>query len=175
MAQAWRWGVGAVAVAVLFTGAVQNTDALTRTDRQSSMQEQQRGHAEWQKISGTVKKTKHVGLRGRDQENLVVQIQTTQGGKKIVDLGNVEHVEDLDIQKGDRITAWGRSVDIGDKRVFMAHKIKANDETVEIERQQMSRQDSRMGRSGQSQSSRSRSRSDEFERTAQSRDSDMDY
>jgi hypothetical protein len=34
-------------------------------------------------------------------------------------------------------------VNIGDKRVFMAHKIKANDETVEIERQQISRRDMR--------------------------------
>lgn len=33
-----------------------------------------------------------------------------------MDLGDVEKLKDMDIQVGNRITAWGRSVDVGDKR-----------------------------------------------------------
>jgi predicted small integral membrane protein len=131
----------AALLALTFTAA----DARSRTDQRFGMDDQrssQRGE-QWKHISGTIKKTKEVEVRGQDQDNLVVQLKTNRGDRMIVDLGNVEHIEDLDLQKGDHLTAWGRTVTIGGKRVFMAHKIRANDETVEIERQQMSGRDMR--------------------------------
>ena len=134
--------VGAAALlAVAFTAA----DARTRSNQQYGV-DYQRSHQrseQWKHISGTIKKTKEVEVRGQDQDNLVVQLRTDRGERAVVDLGNVEHIEDLELQKGDYLTAWGRTVNIGDKRVFMAHKIEANDETVEIERQQISRRDMR--------------------------------
>jgi hypothetical protein len=174
MTQTWSWGMGLIAAAAFLASAAQTADA--RSNRQSAMQEDQqsRRSSDWQKISGTVKRAKTVGLQGRDQENLVVQLETDRGRKKIVDLGNVEHLEDLDIQKGDRITAWGRTIDIGDKQVFMAHKLKANDETVHIERQLMSEEDMSGRRSRQFHSQRSRGQPEEFERQAQRR-SEEDY
>ena len=132
--------VAAALLALAFTAA----DARSRTDQRFGMDDQGSSRGEqWKHISGTIKKMKEVEVRGRDQDNLVVQLQTDRGGRTIVDLGNVEHLEDLDLEKGDRLTAWGRTVKISDKRVFMAHKIRANDETVEVERQSLSRRDMR--------------------------------
>lgn len=129
-------------------GERQAADVRTRNDQQYSRDGQRRNHQgeqQWKHISGTIKRTKQVELRGQDQDNLIVQLQTNRGDKIIVDLGNAEHIEELDLQKGDRLSAWGRTVNIGDKRVFMAHKVQANDETVEIDRKQMPQREMRQG------------------------------
>lgn len=98
--------------------------------------------SDWKKITGTVKKTKHVGLRNSDQENLLVQLKTSQG-RRIVDLGNAEKLEDVGIQKGDHISVWGKVKTIGDREVFMARKLKVNGEKIFIDRRASSPQYSR--------------------------------
>lgn len=146
-----RTGTIIMAVSALLAVAVTAADARTRADQPSGMQDQrsvQRGDergSQWRQISGTIKKTKEVEVRGQDQDHLVVQLQRSRGGKAIVDLGNAEKLEDLDLQKGDRLTAWGRTVNIGDKRVFMAHKIEANNERIDIERRQTDARSMRQG------------------------------
>ena len=138
-------GTVSIAAAALLALTFTAADARTRTDQQHGRDDQRSDQhgKQWKHISGTIKKTKQVELRGQDQDNLIVQLQTNRGDKTIVDLGNAEHIEDLDLQKGDRLTAWGRTVNIGDKRVFMAHEIQANDETVEIDRKQMPQREMR--------------------------------
>ena len=134
-----------VAVAALLALTFTAADARSRTDQRFGMDDQrssQRGE-QWKHISGTIRKTKEVEVRGQDHDNLVVQLKTNRGDRMIVDLGNVERIEDLDLQRGDHLTAWGRTVNIGDKRVFMAHKIWAYDEMVEIDRQEMPGRDIR--------------------------------
>lgn len=131
------------------------SDAAMRSDRESGMQRddrQSQRSAEWQKITGTVKRTKTVGLRNRDQENMIVQLQTREGRKKIVDLGDVENLEDIDIQQGDKISAWGRTFNIDDKQVFMARKLKANGETISIDRPELSQLSRQPGRQMERQS-----------------------
>lgn len=159
----WTVGVGIAAIALLMLGGEMPADAAkNRGDRRASMQEepQSRGTSDMKKIAGTITRTKNVGIRGQERENLVVQVDTKRG-KRIVDLGDAEKLEDLDLDKGDKITAWGRSVDIGDKRVLMAHRLKAGDETIDIQREQVPGRPSR-DRQGERQMSRDRGRSDEF-------------
>ncbi len=155
-----RWAVAAVALSLSMLGGAITADAAkNRGDRGSSMQEEQsRRSSDMNKLSGTIKKTKNVGIRGQDRENLVVQLDTKRG-KKLVDLGDVDNLEDLDIQRGDKITAWGRAVKIGDKEVFMAHRLKASGETIDIEREQMPRD-----RQRERQMGRERDRTDETSR-----------
>jgi hypothetical protein len=128
-------------------GERQAGDVRTHSDQQYSRDGRRSNHhgEQWKHISGTIKRSKQVELRGQDQDNLIVQLQTNRGDKIIVDLGNAEHIEELDLQKGDRLSAWGRTVNIGDKRVFMAHKVQADDETVEIDRKQMPKREMRQG------------------------------
>jgi len=132
-----QWSIPVLAVSILILSAPHAVQARGQSERQSSMQQERQrsqGTQEMQKISGTVKRMKSVGVRGTDMENLVVQLDTKEG-RRVVDLGNAEDLEDIDIQKGDRITAWGHTVDIGDRPVFMAHKLRANEQTVQIDRE----------------------------------------
>ncbi len=162
MTRIWTASIGLVSLSALLIGGAVTADAAMRSEKSRMQQDdrQSQRSSDWQKITGTIKGTKNVGLRNRDQENLVVQLQTKQGRKRIVDLGDVENLEDLDIQKGDKITAWGRTFNIDDKQVFMARKLKADGETISIDRpelSQLSRQ--QMGRqSRESQSTRRPSR-----------------
>ncbi len=103
---------------------------------------------EHRRISGTVQRTKTVGLQGRDEENFIVKLETQDGRSKIVDLGNAENIEDLDIQRGDRITVWGRTTHIGDQRIFLADKVRVNDETVTIDRRYSARYDENVNQMG---------------------------
>lgn len=92
-----------------------------------------------QKIMGTVKKTKKVSDKGGAEDSLVVQLKTqNEENMVIVDLGTVEKLKNVDLHVGNRITAWGRLVNIGDERVFMAHRLRTNDGTVDIERESSS-------------------------------------
>lgn len=140
-------GIALIALTVLLSGLVGTGDARTdRTDRQSVMPYgQQQRQSDFKKVTGTVKRMKHVELRGQGRENLVVQLRTKNGERTLVDLGDAEELEDIDIQKGDRISAWGRSVNIGDKHVFMAHKLRANGESFDIERRPVFQQSGRQG------------------------------
>lgn len=145
--RSWTLGIALIALTTLLSGLVGTADARTdRSDRQSIMQQgQPQRQSDFKKVTGTVKKMKNVELKGQGRENLVVQLRTKNGERKLIDLGDAEELEDIDIQKGDRISAWGRSVNIGDKHVFMAHKLRANGETIDIERQQVSQQSGRQG------------------------------
>jgi len=147
-----KWTVGALSLVTAMAAAASPADAARFSDRperdydrQSSMQGEQQSHRyqgqhqDQRKISGTVQRSKTIGLRGSDEENLIVKLETRDGRTKIVDLGNAEHIEDLDIQRGDRITVWGRSATVGNQRIFLADKVRANDQTMNIERNQMTR------------------------------------
>lgn len=64
-----------------------------------------------------------VQLKTQDEENMI-----------LVNLGNVEQLKQVDIQVGNRIIAWGRFIDMGDERVFMAHRLQTTDGAIDIER-----------------------------------------
>lgn len=140
--------LGIMAAIVLSMGIAASADARTRADQYGTQDERGMSRStEWETISGTIKKMKNVTLLGLDQDNLVVQLQTNQG-RRIVDLGNADRAEDLDLEKGDRITAWGRTVKIGDKEVLMAHKLRTNDDTMNIERHRVAGSSTRSDRAG---------------------------
>lgn len=64
-----------------------------------------------------------VQLKTQDEENMI-----------LVNLGNPEQLKQVDIQVGNRIIAWGRFIDMGDERVFMAHRLQTSDGALDIER-----------------------------------------
>jgi hypothetical protein len=105
---------------------------------------------------------KTVTLNNKEQDNLLVQVESRHGRQRIIDLGNVENLQELDLQKGDRITTWGKSMNIGDRKVFMARKLKANGKQIRLDRPELGqssqqqtgrqqRQDEDMGQTGEEQ------------------------
>lgn len=138
---AWDWGIWGIAIVgilVIPSGIVGSADATTcPSDRQSQMQANQNS----QKIMGTVKKTKKVVTHGSDRESLIVQLKTQEEEKNIVlDLGDEEKLQGLDILAGKRVTVWGRSVNIDDQYVFVAHRLQTTKGTINIECRRMSSQ-----------------------------------
>ncbi|MES4785065.1 MAG: hypothetical protein C4294_03800, partial [Nitrospiraceae bacterium] len=90
-----QWSIPVLAVSILILSAPHAVQARGQSERQSSMQQERQrsqGTQEMQKISGTVKRMKSVGVRGTDMENLVVQLDTKEG-RRVVDLGNAEDLE----------------------------------------------------------------------------------
>lgn len=87
-------------------------------------------------ITGIVEATRKIKLRDSKQENLLVKIKTEKGRLLYADLGPAKDLDDLNIQKGDRITAMGRDIRVQDKRILMAIFVSADGETVSIDRRE---------------------------------------
>ena len=111
----------------------------------------------WQKVSGFVKKMRRYDVGNGEEQNLVVQIQTDEGRHRTVDLGNAEDLEDFEIDRGDRITAWGKVRKISGREVLVAKKLKINGEKITIDRpafSQAQQQAKQQGEQDQAEQSR---------------------
>jgi hypothetical protein len=96
----------------------------------------QRSRSSQQEIRGEVLRTKRVEPRGIDTDVLIALIETDNGREAVVDLGPVDDLRDNDLRlhRGDRLTARGRFVSIGDQRLFVARSLRCNGQTVAIDR-----------------------------------------
>lgn len=83
-------------------------------------------------VSGTVRNVKTVSLKNSD--NVVVLLSPESGERLTVDLGPEEHIEDLDIQSGDRLKATGPMTRIGGKRVLIANSLTVDGDATSIDR-----------------------------------------
>jgi hypothetical protein len=166
MTLTWNDTIRFCSVCALLMGGAMTANASMGSEdtpsskKQGEYENQAQQSSDWQKVTGTIKKTKHAALRNHDQENLLVQLETRQG-RRIVDLGNADTLEEFDLQKGDRITAWGTVKSIGNKKVFMARKLKVGGgQKLSINRPDLSPQYSgdqhmtRQGGAGQQQQQR---------------------
>ena len=163
MFRQWKYGIGLAAVLSFLVGSGIPADASMQSQRQFEMQgEDGAGQAgeRWRKVSGTIKKMKNVALNNRDQENLVIEVQSRHGRQRIVDLGNADNLQEIDLQKGDRITAWGTSMTIGDRQVFMARKLKANGKKIRLDRPEL-------GQSSQQQTRRQQRHDEDMEQSGE--------
>ena len=155
----WTYRLGLIALASLVIGAVPaysgqqsgrqmsggQSDQQMQQGQQQQGQQAQQGQAQqresryqeggnWQKVSGFVKKMRKYDVGNGEEQNLVVQIQTDQGRHQTIDLGNAEDLEDFEIDRGDRITAWGKIRKISGREVLLAKKLRINGEKVTINR-----------------------------------------
>lgn len=143
MTSIWTYGTRLAVASALVLG----TAVYSEASSQHSGMQREKGQSssersgDWQKITGTVKKAKPVGLRHKDQDNLLVQLETDKGRRRVVDLGDAKRLE-MDIKNGDKITAWGRTMNFGGKNVFVARKVEARGQKVSIEHPDLAAEDS---------------------------------
>lgn len=126
---ACKWyGMG---TADLYPGG--QSDARLQKQSQQVLQKQ---------VSGTIIRSKDVQVRtlGQDtgEKNRVVLLQTQQGERLVVDLGNKQHLQGLSLQQGMQLQAQGRPVRIGDRPVLLAERITVNGQTQRIQRPERS-------------------------------------
>jgi hypothetical protein len=98
------------------------------------VQRQQQGMTRQQakQVTGQIKRMKEVNFRGTDQTNQVVLLETQQGRQLAVDLGNVQNLQDFNLQQGTQIQVQGKPVRIGDRMVLLANQLEANGQTMRI-------------------------------------------
>lgn len=153
MKRPWTYGtcgLGLIALVSLVIGVLpsysgQHSGRQTseQSDQQAQSPQSQSRYQEdqgWQKVSGFIRKMRKFDVGNGEQQNMVVQIQTDKGRHQTIDLGNVEELEDLDIRRGDRITAWGKTKTISGRQLLMAKTLKIDGEKIRIDRPEMSQQ-----------------------------------
>jgi len=91
----------------------------------------------WSKqVKGEIIREKNVSLKGTDLNNKVVLLKTEKDQQVLVDLGRVQNLEGVPIQKGRQIEVQGWPVRIGDQMVLLARQLKVNGRTIDIQRMQ---------------------------------------
>lgn len=143
MKPTWTYGMQFALFSAVVLGSAVYTDASTQhsgaqREKDESPSERSAG---WHKITGTVKQAKPVGLRHKDQENLLVQLETDKGRRRVVDVGEAKRLE-VDLKSGDKLTAWGQTMNFGGKEVFIARKLEAHGKKFSIEHSDLSLEDS---------------------------------
>lgn len=112
----------------------QSAQAHKKVRNESAQHAMQRVRKE-REVTGKVLNTKTVGFRGTDQANQVVLLQTKKHNRHLdVDLGPKEQLEKLNIKQGQNLAVRGRVINVGDRQVLVADKIKRGDKTLDIDR-----------------------------------------
>lgn len=93
------------------------------------------GHT--QTVQGQIDGFRHIYLRpqqGQRQQHSLVKLRLQDGRTLIVNLGPKRDLDDLSLQKGDRITLRGQRGMIDGRSVFFADQIRHGGETIQIAR-----------------------------------------
>lgn len=100
-----------------------------------SPREAQRRMQKLREVSGTIIETKTVEMRGTDQQNVVALIRTSRGDRRlIVDLGPAQQLEQAKLREGEKIAVEGTVATIRDQQFLVASRVKANGQTIEVDR-----------------------------------------
>jgi len=88
-------------------------------------------------VHGRIQGFRHIRLRpaqGQREQHSLVKLSLEDGRTLVADLGRKTDLDDLDLQKGDRITLRGRQGTIDGRSVFFADRVRVGDQTVQIAR-----------------------------------------
>jgi hypothetical protein len=87
------------------------------------------------RISGRIESLNKTRLRDVESPHLVAELDTEQGRVLRTDLGPAKRVrQNLQIKQGDRITVFGVRGSLNDRSMLIAHKVKAGEQSLDIER-----------------------------------------
>ena len=118
---------------ILMADQVRANGEIIRVNRQRT----QARRGSQQAIQGRIDKFRHLNLRsqgGQRQEHSLVRLKLQDGRTAVVDLGRKVDLEDLDLQKGDRIRIRGTRGTIDGRPALMANQIQVGGETISIQR-----------------------------------------
>ncbi len=80
-------------------------------------------------ISGKILKEKTVDIKGKDQKNQVVLLQTAQNKRIIADLGNADALGKVNIKEGKQLDLQGKMVRVSNMPVLLVSQVTADDQT----------------------------------------------
>lgn len=82
--------------------------------------------------SGEVVKLKQADVRGA--HHVVATIQASDDKQYLADLGPADQLKKFNLSLGDKITAQGQMVKVGEKPILIAKSVKAGDQSAQIQR-----------------------------------------
>jgi hypothetical protein len=121
-----------------------------RRQQQRHQAAQQRGRQQWfrtgqqrgmpsarrrAQLTGTIQGTKKIKLAGQQQQHTFAKVQTQQGRTLVVDLGPSNKVNQLMLSQGDQIQTRGDVALVNDRPVLMANQVRANNQSINVQRQ----------------------------------------
>lgn len=88
-------------------------------------------------ISCQLVQHRDIRMPGADEPMKVALIERSDGERVVANLGAASNFSDVDLQQGASIQVTGHTTQIHDSPVLVAHRVKAGDQTVQVEHQQM--------------------------------------
>ena len=104
---------------------------VSAKDQQSSQKSQSR-ESKRRQVSGAIASTKRVSVR--DTQHLIATVEQENGRRIVVDLGPANKLNNIDLQQGDRLSARGPAILVGDKRIMLAQQVQVNGQPAQIQR-----------------------------------------
>lgn len=101
-----------------------------------------RGPRREQQLTGRVLNTREVSFRQGAPDHMVVFVETNDGVGRIVDLGPVDQLQNVQIEEGAEISVRGETFMSGDRRILAASQAQIGDETINIGQRGQTRQQS---------------------------------
>jgi hypothetical protein len=135
------------------TASRQRTDQARQQPKRSSEMRSpkrrlQRGH-----LAGEVIRTKQVDVRGSDEKQMVVLIETERGNRIPVDLGPTSGLKDVKLSSGDRVRINGFMAKVGEKQLVVAEQLAvARDQTMRPDRDDSRRRGGKQADRGRNES-----------------------
>lgn len=128
-------------------GHMQGGQEMMRQDQQ----DQQQQRTAQRQISGKVMSAKTVPIRGTNEKSVAVMLKTEKNRRIVADLGPVSQLrqQDVRLQRGENITLTGRPAQLGDREVFFAQKLHADNKTVSVDRRKVVQQQQQQGQDQQ--------------------------
>ncbi|KAF0096291.1 MAG: hypothetical protein E1N59_258 [Puniceicoccaceae bacterium 5H] len=129
---------------------------------QNQQAQSQQDQMKVKRLKGQIEGFRQMELQNRQGDKdqfTVVKLSLQDGRSTVVSLGRTNEVQDLDLQQGDRVQLMGSPGQIDGQPVFVARKLRVNDQTVDVNRA-IRRQDANSSKSNYSRSHSQRNRND---------------
>ena len=104
-----------------------------QSSSESNRNQQQAGTSRNQRVQGEVASQRTTTVQGQPHLVVTIKGQDNQKASRI-DLGPKSNLRNLNLSKGDKLTAQGPVVTVGDRRVLIAQQVDANGTSQKIDR-----------------------------------------
>jgi hypothetical protein len=86
----------------------------------------------WRRYSGRIVDEKTLDIRNSDRERMLVLLERDDGQRVVVDLGDEDRLDEVDLDEGDAVTVEGHLMRVGGRDVLMAERIGTEDGSTAI-------------------------------------------
>ncbi len=117
-------------------GIYDNVLLATRVSKRGEVQQITRSQSSYRDVRGKIDKVIEVSSKATRKTHRVVRIQTRQGKRMVVDLGDRDNLKGMELAPGTTITVEGRQVRVKGRPIVMAERVVSGDKERKIDRKE---------------------------------------